>query len=281
MDGIILIDKEEGVTSRWVDNAIGKRFGTRKVGHLGTLDPFATGLLVVALGKGTKFLNYLDDEDKTYVATLKLGEKTSTGDKDGEIIQKEAVREYSIKEIDEALSSFLGDSFQTPPMTSAIKIDGKPLYKLAHQGKEIERKERKITVHRISLKSYLSDTLTFEANVSRGTYMRVLAEDIAKMLGTIGHLTSLRRTTISGMNLSRAKKIDEINENDVLDPTPFLSLPKVIISEELKRDAMNGKSMKLDARGHERILLTTDLGGAIAVYKKEDDGLYHSERGLF
>ncbi len=280
MDGIILIDKEEGMTSRQIDNAIGKRFGTRKVGHLGTLDPFATGLLIVAINKGTKFLNYLKDDDKTYVATLKLGERTTTGDKDGETLEKETPREYSEKEVEDVLSSFLGESWQLPPMTSAIKINGKPLYKLAHQGKEVERKERKIIVHRISLKSLLSDTLTFEVNVSRGTYIRVLAEDIAKRLGTIGHLTSLRRTTISGINLSNAKKIGEIMEKDVLDPTSFVDMPKIAISEKAMQDAMNGKPLKFESIDCENVLLTFE-GKTIAVYKKEENGIYRSERGLF
>lgn len=280
MDGIILIDKEEGMTSRQIDNAIGKRFGTRKVGHLGTLDPFATGLLIVAINKGTKFLNYLKDDDKTYVATLKLGERTTTGDKDGETLEKETPREYSEKEVEGVLSSFLGESWQLPPMTSAIKINGKPLYKLAHQGKEAERKERKIIVHRISLKSLLSDTLTFEVNVSRGTYIRVLAEDIAKRLGTIGHLTSLRRTTISGINLSNAKKIGEIMEKDVLDPTSFVDMPKIAISEKAMQDAMNGKPLKFESIDCENVLLTFE-GKAIAVYKEEENGIYRSERGLF
>ena len=127
-DGIILLNKDKGMTSRNVDNAIGHLFHTKRVGHLGTLDPFATGLLVIGVNKGTKFLTYLDDSKKTYIAKLHLGKKTSTGDIDGEIFEEKDVPNFSQEEIEEVFASFLGEGEQIPPMTSAIKIDGVPLY---------------------------------------------------------------------------------------------------------------------------------------------------------
>ena len=138
--GLILIDKPEGMTSREVDNRIGRRFGTHKVGHLGTLDPFATGLLVVAVNRGTKFLPYILDGEKTYQAVLKLGQKNSSGDKTDPIIEEKEVPELDEKKIQDALASMLGKQLQTPPMTSAKKVDGVALYKQAHKGVEVERK---------------------------------------------------------------------------------------------------------------------------------------------
>ena len=171
LDGIFLIDKEAGMTSRKVDNVLGKRYGTHAVGHLGTLDPFATGLLVVAINKGTKLLTYLNDGDKTYEATLLLGEKTSTGDLEGEVIEKKDVPNISKEKLDEVLRSFLGNSQQIPPKFSAIKVNGVPLYKSARAGKEVEVKPRDITIY--SLKGTIEGkTIRLKAKVSKGTYIR-------------------------------------------------------------------------------------------------------------
>src|SRR5574344_800794 len=173
-NGILLVDKEAGLTSRDVDNALQKRFATRKVGHLGTLDPFATGLLIVGINNGTKFLPYLDDSRKSYLATLKLGETTSSLDPDTPVTETKEIPSLTEKAVADVLRSFIGKSEQLPPMTSAIKVDGEPLYKAAHEGREVERKTRSIEVYSLNLVELLKDAIVFTCSVSRGTYIRVL-----------------------------------------------------------------------------------------------------------
>lgn len=277
--GILYVDKPAGLTSRALDNAVQKLFHTKKVGHLGTLDPFATGLLIVAVNQGTKSLAYLPDEEKTYQATLFLGKKTSTGDPDGDEIETKEVPSLTIEKIEEALSSFLGASTQLPPMTSAIKKDGIALYELAHRGETVERERRNIFIHDIRLLSYEGNILSFEATVSKGTYIRVLGEDIAEKLGTVGYLTSLRRVKVGDIRVEEAKPLDQIEESSLLDPSFAIALPHVEVDEAKEKDIRNGKAMSLD-REEEKILFTRG-GKALAVYKKKEKGLYLAERGLF
>ena len=278
--GILLLDKEEGMTSRKIDNILQKRFSTSKVGHLGTLDPFATGLLLIAVGKGTKCLPYLDSSKKTYVASLSLGEKTSTGDKDGEIVSTKKPVIHEEGEIKQVLDSFLGKSFQLPPMSSAIKVDGVPLYKYSHKGIEKERKPRPIEVFSINLFSYSLPSIVFEVEVSSGTYIRTLGEDIASRLGEVGHLVALRRTKVGEVKVEDARKLSEVDENDIVEPTPFLNLRKIEISEQRVQDVYNGKKMLLEGVDDSEVALL-HKGVAIAVYQKEEGGLYASKRGLF
>ena len=221
-DGFLLIDKGVGITSRKVDNLLQKKFHLRSVGHLGTLDPFASGLLLIALGKATKALSFFSESKKTYQACLRLGQATSTGDTDGEALETQEVPSFSKEEILSALNSFLGKSKQLPPMTSAIKKDGVALYKLAHQGVTVERKSRDIEIHEIKLLGVDLPRIYFEATVSSGTYIRVLGEDIAKALGSIGHLENLRRTKIDLFDVKDAKTIEEVWEGDLRDPIDFI-----------------------------------------------------------
>ena len=279
MQGILLVDKEAGMTSRKVDNLLQKRFLTKKVGHLGTLDPFATGLLIVAVGKATKCLPFLDSSSKTYEAELLLGSKTSTGDLEGEEILRKDPRIHEKQEIEETLSSFLGESTQIPPMSSAIKVDGVALYKLAHKGQEIERKPRKIVISSIRLLSQEGPRIRFEAEVSSGTYLRTLGEDIAERLGEVGHLVSLRRTKIGSVDVRKAKRIAEVSEGDLLSPLPFITLPKIEATEKQSEAIKNGKAMILDSHENEVCLFFQEE--ALAVYAKGEDGLYRSKRGLF
>lgn len=282
-DGIIIIDKDAGLTSRNVDNKIGHMFSTKKVGHLGTLDPFATGLLVLGINKGTKYLQYLDDSRKTYIATLKLGEKTSTLDPEGEVIEKKKVPPLSKETIENVLASFLGEGEQIPPMQSAIKIDGVPLYKKAHKGIEVERKPRKIMIYSIKLISFTGDNIIFEAEVSRGTYIRTLGADMAEKLGTVGYLTSLRRTKLGPFNIEEAKKLDSISEKDILDGSSYLTSFKSfeINDEEDLADVYNGRMLYVGEDLGDLIVIKND-GKALAIYKKVQDTLtYKAERGLF
>lgn len=281
LSGILLVNKAEGVTSRQIDNAIQKRFHTRKVGHLGTLDPFATGLLLVAVNKATKYLPYLDDSRKRYVASLRLGVATSTGDKDGEIAREAPVPSLTREDIGKALSSFLGESAQIPPMTSAIKVNGKALYELAHAGREIPREPRKIVVYEIALLSYRPPVVEFAALVSKGTYMRTLGEDIAKKLGTLGHLEALSRVEVGDIPLTGAKPLEELGPSDLLNPADFLPKDaRIILSKEEEELVKNGRPIALPSN-HDTLFAVSESGQGIAVLRMGDRGLYRVLRGLF
>ena len=260
-NGIVLLDKDAGMSSRDVDDALEKLFQTKKVGHLGTLDPFATGLLVIGLNKGTKFLPYLDDSKKSYIATLKLGLHSSTGDPEGEITPGDPVPELTQEGIAEILTSFIGKSEQLPPMTSAIKVNGEALYKAAHRGEVVERKPRAIEVFSINLVSFAKDEIVFTTTVSRGTYIRVLGEDIAKALKTSGYLTSLRRLSIGDFRIDLAKKLSELTEKDLMDPTLFIHTMKHIeIDEADLAKVKNGAPMTLAQDYGEKVLLVLHVG---------------------
>lgn len=278
--GVLLIDKESGCTSRQIDNAIQKLFHTKKVGHLGTLDPFATGLLLVAVNKGTKFLPFFRDEEKTYEATLLLGQATSTGDKDGEFTERKEIPPLTKERIEEVLSSFLGDSKQLPPMTSAIKVNGRALYELAHKGEEIERKPRDIYVFSIELLSFSPNTIVFRTKVSKGTYIRVLGEDIAKALGSVGHLTALRRTEVGDITLEHAFRLSEVSKSSLENPLIYLShIPQIEVDEDTASKVKNG--VALSFASNEKEVLLTCRGVALAIYTRDEGGRYRSFRGLF
>lgn len=280
-NGILFLDKPAGLSSRDVDDELEKKLGGAKVGHLGTLDPFATGLLVIGVNKGTKYLSYLDDAKKTYVATLHLGERSSTLDPEGKILETRDVPPLDEKIVAEALTSFLGKREQIPPMTSAIKVDGEALYKKAHLGESVERKPRPVEIFSLNLVSYKAPDLVFSCTVSRGTYIRVLGEEIAAKLGTIGYLTALRRSGVGPFLLALAKPLEEIGFPDVLEPTVFITTMKhVEIEEKEKDDVLHGRGMLLQADYGEKVLLCLH-GEALAVYRRLKDSFYQPERGLF
>lgn len=277
--GILLIDKPAGMTSRMVDNKIGKIFSTRHVGHLGTLDPFATGLLIVGINKGNKALNYIDDSKKTYLASLVLGKKTDSGDKDGEVIEEAPIPTITDAEISAILASFLGKSLQIPPMTSAKKVDGKALYKLAHKGIEIEREPKEIEIFDIRLIFRLGKQIDFVVTCSKGTYVRVLAEDIATKIGTVGHLENLRRLKIGEVSLVNSVQLEELIADNILNPIDFISLPEVELEEKDYQKVLNGAKMKLNRE--DPLIVFTYKGELVSVYSKENNNLYKCERGLF
>lgn len=269
------------MTSRDVDNELQHRFKTKKIGHLGTLDPFATGLLVIGVNKGTKFLPYLDDSQKSYIASLELGKSTSTGDPEGEFAPELPIPELDDKAIASALASFLGKGEQLPPMTSAVKVNGQPLYKAAHEGKEIERTPRAVEIFSLHLISYQKPVIIFTATVSRGTYLRVLGQDISKKLGTQGYLTSLKRTSIGPFLLEGAKKLKDVTLSDIVDPTFYLTgMKHVEVDETDVPKIQNGEKMTLAQDYGEKVLLVRHEV-ALAVYYRLQGVFYAAERGLF
>jgi len=194
VNGIVLLNKPVGDSSNGILQKVIRAFNAKKGGHTGALDPFATGLLPICLGEATKVSGLLLESDKRYTATLKLGQQTDTGDTEGEVINTLPIPELTQELIESVLRQFEGDIEQIPPMYSALKHQGKPLYFYARQGIEIDRPARPIKILNLSLVSFTDNQIVFDVHCSKGTYVRTLGEDIAKALGTVGHLISLHRT---------------------------------------------------------------------------------------
>jgi tRNA pseudouridine55 synthase len=220
MDGIAIINKPKGCTSQDVVTKVKKILNVKKVGHAGTLDPIATGVLVVLIGKGTKLSEKLMQHDKSYAATLKLGIATETGDTEGKTVETKEVNLDVMNEnkIKAALNKFLGKQMQTPPIYSAIKVNGKKLYEYARKGETVEIKAREIEIFDIKLNSINKENLeiNFEVSCSKGTYIRTLCEDIAKDLGTLGCLSGLVRTRVGEFEISKSVTLENLNENSVI-----------------------------------------------------------------
>ena len=208
---IININKPAGWTSFDVVKKVRGIINEKKVGHAGTLDPFATGVLILGTGPDTKKLSNIALSNKSYVADLTLGIETDTHDCDGKITSKEKIPELSQEMVEDVLSTFIGNNKQTPPMFSAKKINGVRLYKLARQNKVVKRDPVEINIYQIHLLKFKLPTITFEVTCSKGTYIRVLGFDIAKMLGTTGYLSSLKRISVGSYNITDSKLIEEIS----------------------------------------------------------------------
>ncbi|WP_297813205.1 tRNA pseudouridine(55) synthase TruB [uncultured Methylophaga sp.] len=208
--GIVIIDKPTGHSSNHVLQQVKRLFDARKAGHTGSLDPLASGVLPVCLGEATKLSGYLLEADKEYAVTCKLGVTTDSGDADGETVSEQPVPDFDEADLSAILNTFIGEQDQVPPMFSALKHQGQPLYKLARQGIEVERKSRRITIYQIDLLDCNSDSFTLSVRCSKGTYIRTLVEDISLKLGTGGHVTMLRRTGVAGYSLSDAVSLEQL-----------------------------------------------------------------------
>ena len=284
MDGFIFIDKKADAMSSKVDGDVKHLFNTARVGHVGTLDPFATGLLILGVNKATKGITFFDDFDKEYIATIKLGIETDSMDIDGKEISRKEVPNLPKDKIEEVLKSFLGKSKQLPPMTSAIKINGTALYKLAHKGKEIDRPLRDIEIYEIELLDYKNDEITFRALVSKGTYMRVLGSDIARKLGTVGHLITLRRTKVGPFSVTEANKIEDISDKSLKPTYEVLSrfCSTVTFDDKKIKDIKDGKIKILEGSyPSDKLLVVDSLNNVIAMYLKTNNNKYEFTRGLF
>jgi len=209
VDGVLLLDKPCGMTSNAALQAVKRLYLATKAGHTGTLDPLATGLLPIAFGEATKFAHMLLDADKRYLAVLRLGVETTTGDAEGEPIRGCAV-EVAQSDLDVALAAFRGEIRQQPPMYSALKHHGRPLYVLARQGIEVERSERRVTVHELAMVSREADRITLDIRCSKGTYIRSLAADIGRRLGCGAHLAALRRTEIGSFRVDESVALADL-----------------------------------------------------------------------
>lgn len=212
VNGILLFDKPVGMTSNAALQTVKRLFNANKAGHTGSLDPLASGLLPLCLGEATKVSGYLLDSDKYYIGTCKLGERTRSGDAEGEVIETRTVENYDSARIQSVIEKFIGEISQIPPMHSAIKVNGQPLYKLAHQGIEIERKPRQVVIHELKLLEQRPDELDLEVHCSKGTYIRTLVEDMGAELGCGAHLSALRRTGAGAFTLENAVSLSELEE---------------------------------------------------------------------
>lgn len=269
VSGVILIDKPQGMTSQQVVSKVkyllkSPQHDSKKAGHTGTLDPMATGLLPICLGEATKFSHYQLEAVKSYQAIVKLGEQTDTGDAEGQVIATQAVPTLSENDLAKVTQAFLGEIRQIPPMYSALKKDGKKLYELAREGIEIERESRLLTIFDLSLKLLDKDQLQLTVTCSKGTYVRVLGEDIAKALGTVGHLTALRRTATGDFDIKNAitladfEHLDFDQRFDQLLPVDecVKTLPKLQLDSEQAERIRNGQRLNVKTQAFEQKILS-------------------------
>ena len=230
MDGIIVINKEKGCTSHDIVYKVKKMFNT-KVGHTGTLDPNATGVLPILLGKGTKISKYLIEHDKEYEVVLQLGVKTTTADEEGEIIEEKEVLKESLEQlkIERILKSFIGKIEQMPPKYSAIKVNGRKLYEYARKGQEVEIKPREVEIYNIEITNIQKEKkqIEFKVSCSKGTYIRTLCEDIAGKMRTVGYMKELKRTKVGNFNIKQAITLEQLQEKENI---------KIITIEEMFKD---------------------------------------------
>lgn len=271
--GVLLLDKSAGHSSNDVLIKAKRLLCAEKAGHTGTLDPFATGLLPLCFGEATKFAQDLLDADKTYEATVRLGIKTTTGDTEGDIIESRRV-DVTRDQIDSALAQFRGPIMQMPPMYSALKRDGKPLYEYARAGITLEREARPLTIHLLEFMSYEAPLLHLRISCSKGTYIRVLGEDIGGTLGCGGHLQALRRTVVGSLNLSSALTLEQLAEKpeqerySTLQPVDALlqAFPALTLEDILADRFLHGQRLSL---GKENIALPAEQG-RVRVYRTSD-----------
>lgn len=251
IDGFLMVDKPEGITSLDVVREVKRRLRIRKAGHVGTLDPFATGVLPVALNEGTKLIPFINDEPKRYKGTLKLGEETATDDLTGEIVSRKPWTAVTSESLREIFQSFLGKTRQIPPMFSAVKVGGRPLYRMARKGLEIERKEREVNIFQFEIKEMDLPLVEFEVSCSKGTYIRSLAKDVGRKMGCGAHLVQLRRVQSGLFSIEQAAAWQEVKalEPDALQPwllsleEALPGLPEVIGNNTLVRKVRSGQGM--------------------------------------
>lgn len=230
VNGILLLDKPLGISSNQALQRIKRLFNAKKAGHTGSLDPLATGMLPICFGEAAKFSQFLLDADKSYFVTAKLGERTSTGDKEGEIIETCPVPDITEEQLKKTLAQFLGELEQTPPMFSAVKVQGKPLYQLARRGIQVERKPRKIRIHSLNLENIHPPEFSFHVHCSKGTYVRVLVEDIGDVLKCGAHVTELRRTMVHPYN--RLKMYTVLELENILNQSGMEGLDNCLLPIE-------------------------------------------------
>lgn len=280
MDAVILLNKPAGMTSFDAVAKCRKIFHERKIGHTGTLDPEASGLMIILLGKYTKLLPYCVKNHKAYQATLKLGEMTDTEDIWGTVIDTKTPSIHTSEEIHKAVQSLTGDILQVPPMYSALKKDGKKLYEYARQGIEIEREARPVHISSLKVEKIDETNYRMDAVVSSGTYIRTLIADFGKKLNELAIMSSLVRTKIEHLTLESACNFEELESGKgLLSPIQVIDPSYKFVETDQVTNIKNGKCIKLDITDPQVIF--TSNGELLAAYALQEDGLYHCLRGLF
>jgi tRNA pseudouridine55 synthase len=259
VNGVILLDKSLGYSSNQALSLIKKTFNPKKAGHTGTLDPLATGLLPVCMGEATKFSSFLLESNKSYEASIKLGYESSTGDLEGELESLNIKIFPKLEEVHKVITSFLGEQDQLPPMFSALKFKGKPLYEYARKGEDVERKKRKINIISLKIMEYQNDVLKIHVECSKGTYIRTLASDIGVSLKTGGYLTALRRTAIGNIDVSDASSIDLIERMSNLEREALI-LPIDTLIKNIKKIILESNEVKAIQDGKTLLLKNYDTG---------------------
>jgi len=250
IDGVLLLDKPSGIGSNAALQRSRRLLEAERGGHTGTLDPMASGLLVLCFGEATKFSGELLDAGKRYIARLKFGERTSTGDAEGEVLERRPVS-VTREQLERSLERFRGEIKQVPPMFSALKREGRPLYEYARRGITIERAARKVTISALELEDFAGDEATLSVSCSKGTYVRTLAEDIGEVLGSGAHLIGLVRTAVGAFRLEQACRFEDIEELSVSERSGLLlpvdvlvqDLPPVQLPDHLESAFLNGRSV--------------------------------------
>ena len=280
MDAVILLNKPAGMTSFDAVAKCRKIFHERKIGHTGTLDPEASGLMIILLGKYTKLLPYCVKNHKAYQATLKLGEMTDTEDIWGTVIDTKTPSNHTSEEIHKAVQSLTGDILQVPPMYSALKKDGKKLYEYARQGIEIEREARPVHISSLKVEKIDETNYRMDAVVSSGTYIRTLIADFGKQLNELAIMSSLVRTKIEHLTLEDACNFEELESGKgLLSPIQVIDPSYKFVETDQVTNIKNGKRIKLEITDPQVIF--TSNGELLAAYALQEDGLYHCLRGLF
>jgi len=270
--GILLLDKPQGLTSNGALQRVRKAYGAKSAGHVGTLDPMATGMLPICLDEATKVIAEIESGAKAYEFTLRLGARTNTGDSEGDVVDSLPVPEIAISDIEAALGRFHGVQQQVPPMYSALKRDGRPLYELARQGIEVERAPRAIEIHRLELLEQGADYLRLACDCGKGTYIRVLGEDLARALGTIGHLSALRRTWVQPFRALPMQSLDDVlararEGQGLMSPDKALEgLPEARLTGDQCRVLRHGQPVRIAATP------SAEVGRKVRLY--DPDGVF-------
>jgi len=257
LDGVLVVDKPQGTSSNHVLQRAKRLYGAAKAGHTGALDPLATGVLPLCFGEATKFSQYLLDADKTYVTTASLGVRTETSDSEGEPVSEKPVPAFTAAEVEAVLARFRGDIEQVPSMYSALKYEGKPLYRYAREGKTVPRKSRPLTIYQLELLGMTADTLELRVHCSKGTYIRTLVDDIGEALGCGAHVSALRRTQAGAFTLADAVTLDALEEQTAeardqqLLPADQLiaELPRQELVSEQIVSILHGQPVRISAPG--------------------------------
>lgn len=267
MDGLLFVNKPKGMTSRDVVNVLCKRLNTSKIGHIGTLDPNASGVLVLCVNKALKLVELMSEHDKTYIATVKLGIKTDTYDICGNIISN---RDYSCNKdmINNALLHFKGSYLQTVPVYSSCKVNGKKLYDYARSNTFVELPKRMVNIYDIKLIDYSFDSFSFSVSVSKGTYIRSLVNDISEYLDIDMTLSDLLRTKLGNVSIDDCKNLNDITSDDIKPFIDYLDMPKVKVYGSFKRMVSNG--VVIDNRDNYDMVLFMDDDKPISIYRKND-----------